>query len=436
MKWLFIVSALTVSVLALHLVRLAMERQPLGRSEGNMVTTGIMARWIIVAPMIQCARAIGFVKGVLNRPMAFSRRFTNVTGVTFILSGVPISDSGGGQRATQLALELLHRNNLVVFINKFPRHESVDLNIQIMEPNLLTYSVDCFDLQTFMESYRLVLRNKDVSAIVEFPLPDFVPLVNGIRAIGGTIIYDLIDDWTTSLGSSWYSVKTEQAIIKASDILIATSQPLREQLEQLSGRPVTLVPNAVNLNIFSRSTNYERPPDLVPGEFVICYIGALWGEWFNWDLLRKIALAYPKASVIVIGDYRGQCAQPPPNLHFLGLKAQTELPAYLAHSDVTIIPWTVSQLTHATNPLKVYEYLAMGKPVVAPPIKALEGIPYVFLSDSDREFITNIDKARRTKVDVVVIESFIQRNSWAQRVSLLADLVRQSGKRMNNSSEV
>jgi glycosyltransferase involved in cell wall biosynthesis len=174
---------------------------------------------------------------------------------------------------------------------------------------------------------------------------------------------------------------------------------------------------------------------LVVGEFAICYIGALWGEWFDWDLLCKIALAYPKASVVVIGDYRGRCLQPLPNLHFLGLKAQVDLPAYLAYSDVAIIPWSISPLTHATNPLKVYEYLAMGKPVVAPTLKSLEGIPYVFASNSHDEFIANIEKARGIRIDEDVIESFIAHNSWAQRVSVLMNLARQStGKRISGGN--
>ncbi len=98
---------------------------------------------------------------------------------------------------------------------------------------------------------------------------------------------------------------------------------------------------------------------------------------------------------MLVGDYRGQCPRALPNVHFLGLKAQAALPAYLAHSDVTLLPWKVAPITEATSPLKVYESLAMRKPVVAPCASPLEGMPFVLLSRDGEDFLADLDRARR-----------------------------------------
>lgn len=185
-----------------------------------------------------------------------------------------------------------------------------------------------------------------------------------------------------------------------------------------------LLPNAVNLRLFDRRQRYEEPGDFPEGDPRILYIGALWGEWFDWDLLQKIGRAYPDGALTVIGDYRGQCPFEEPNLHFLGLKPQTTLPAYLQHADVTIIPWEISPITQATSPLKVFEYLAMKVPVVAPRINPLIDLPYVFTSTTHEEFIENIEKARACEMSEEVLDAFIRENSWETRINKLAEVAK------------
>ncbi|MBK8822573.1 MAG: glycosyltransferase [Anaerolineales bacterium] len=103
---------------------------------------------------------------------------------------------------------------------------------------------------------------------------------------------------------------------------------------------------------------------------------------------------------------------PPPNLYFLGLKAQTDLPSYLAHSEVAIIPWKVNSITQATSPLKLYEYLAMRRPVVVPDLKPLQGIPGLLRSRTSEEFIKLVGEAREKKLPLEDIDAFIAENNW------------------------
>ncbi|MDX1746074.1 MAG: glycosyltransferase, partial [Halobacteriales archaeon] len=212
--------------------------------------------------------------------------------------------------------------------------------------------------------------------------PRFSPLVTELRAEDFRIVYDLMDDWSdTALGGWGYRTEDELAAIRRSDGLVASAPSLVGRLEQMSGRPVALVPNAVNTRIF-HPRDSEPPADLPPGDGpVIEYHGSLYGDWFDWDALRAAAEQHESARFVIIGDARRH-PEMPDNVHFLGLKPQHLLPAYLAHTDVAIIPFEVSETTHAVSPLKVFEYLAMGVPVASTPIAPVVGLEGVS-TDSD-----------------------------------------------------
>ena len=153
------------------------------------------------------------------------------------------------------------------------------------------------------------------------------------------------------------------------------------------------------------------------------YAGALWGDWFDWELLRELALGQPRASLVVIGDVRHRWRGWPSNIHFTGLLPQAWLPAFLSRADVAIIPWKVSPVTQATSPLKVYEYLAMGLPVVAPRLKPLACMPGVLLAKNRKEFVALVEEARHLRMDEKVIADFVKENCWERRLDRLLRLI-------------
>lgn len=381
--------------------------------------SGVAIPILFPEAMLEIAHIAGFVAGAKRRNAALQRRLSSVKGMFFILSGVPVDDTGGGARCTQITLELLRQGFAVVFINKFPRYESQDLKLEIGHPNLFTYSLSEFRWGKFLQREGQHVEGKLLAAIIEFPLGDFLLLVRKIRERGGIIVYDLLDAWDTSLGGQWYSQTVEKQIIDSSQLLMATVPALVERLERMSGRRAFLLPNAVNHRLFDPERHYERPADLPIAEWTAIYTGALWGEWLDWELLVQIARQYPKAAAVVIGDYHGQCRNAPSNLFFLGLKAQRDLPAYLAHANVAIIPWKVNSITQATSPLKVYEYLAMRLPVVAPDLAPLRDVPGVYLAQDAPEFVGLVERARQEIFPESSVARFIDENNWRRRVDVL-----------------
>lgn len=437
--WATIVTTLTLAGLAVGLIGTLLGvllRSPLLLAAGavgwlsviyRVARLAVRAKYsiqeVLLVIGIMAAQAYGFLQGARRRLQVTRRRFQTVKGITFMLAVIPIDDTGGGARSTQIALELLRRGQLVCFVNMYPKAESVDLNLVIRHPNLVTVSAADFSLAQFCDRYALDLARNSVMAVVEMPHPQWLPMIEALRAQGASVVYEVIDEWDSDLGAAWYSPEVEQRTVQSAAVLTATAPLLQERLQKQTGRAVCLLPNAVNLRLFNWQKTYPPPADLPGARPRITYIGALYGSWFDWDVLVSVARAFPQASVVVIGDYRGQCPVALPNLHFLGLKPQTSLPAYLAHTDVAIIPWKINEITQATSPLKLYEYLAMHVPVVVPDLLPLRDIPALYRSTDTAGFLRGIADALSAEYDHAQVETFVAQNSWQARVDQLLDLV-------------
>jgi len=365
------------------------------------------------------AQARGFLLGVQRRPAVLQRRFGDVRRVTLILAGVPLDDTGGGSRGAQLAFEFLRKGDLVVYVHEYPRQESVDLRLAFRHPNLITATIGSFDWESFRWELGLIVEQKGLVTLVEFPSRRSVRIAEKASSWRGPIVYDKIDEWNSELGGSWFKHRTESALLRYASHISATSPQLARQLRAMASKPVIWLPNAVNSQLFDCSRMYPRPTDLPVGKPVLVYVGALWGSWFDWQLLADVAIEYGNTAIVLIGDRR-----PPPvalssNVYFLGLKAQSELPAYLAHSAVGIVPWKSDAVTLATSPLKVYEYIAMGLPVVAPDLEAVPLHPLVLRAQQPGQFIDQVAEALLVRRDPGGVAEFVRLNSWGARADRL-----------------
>jgi glycosyltransferase involved in cell wall biosynthesis len=115
-----------------------------------------------------------------------------------------------------------------------------------------------------------------------------------------------------------------------------------------------------------------------------------------------------------------------PNVKMLGLKPQFELPKYLTYASVCIMPFKYDEsIIRYTNPLKVYEYLAMGKPVVATFMDEIESLPGVFIASNREEFVRKIKElvSRDLKFNQGWSDFIRTNHSWTQRVSTILEVL-------------
>ncbi len=295
-----------------------------------------------------------------------------------ILALVPMHDVGGGSRSAQLARELVRRGYHVTYAALYGTMESRDLGLRYVHPRLEQPRATELDVGRYLQR----VDGKTPIVIVEAPTPEFLDPVRRATSAGATVVYDVVDDWSApSLGGDWYRPEVEDQLAALAEVVTASAPDL-VAARQRRGRPAVLVPNGVDAEIFAGDAG-PRPPDIPAGAGpVIGYHGSLHGDWFDWDAVAAVAAAYPQARLVVIGDDRVPRPGMPPHVHFLGLKPQIHLPAYLAAMDVGIVPFVVSGVTHAVSPLKAFEYLASGVPVAAPPLRSLAGLDGVHTAKS------------------------------------------------------
>jgi glycosyltransferase involved in cell wall biosynthesis len=138
--------------------------------------------------------------------------------------------------------------------------------------------------------------------------------------------------------------------------------------------------------------------------------------------VRRLALRHPEWSIVLVGpatmEARG--ALPDANIHVLGRRPYADLPRYLAGFDCCLIPFRASPLTAAVSPVKLYEYLAAGKPVVSTPLPSVLPFGREVLLGADRRFLEAVDEAVANRHDAVAAESrrrCARANTWEQRMA-------------------
>lgn len=361
----------------------------------------------------------------MTDPSIAASALEGAAGAVVILSANPMHDTGGGQRSAQLAIEFLARDFAVLFVSHGKVTETVHLGLSFRHPRLVEQSLAAATVGPGNDIVRRFLQYPASLIVTQIPVRSWLPVLSWARRLGAVSVYDLIDEWDSELGHGWYGPRIERRVAGRSDILVASAPRLQRYLRQRMGRDTTLLPNAYNDRVFHDGVARERPADLPAGPVAI-YVGSLWGSWMDWHLIEMAAKALPDIAFVFVGDHRTEGAGLPANCHFLGLKAQRDLPAYLQHSAVALLPWKDDRITQATSPLKVYEYVAMGLRVVSPPLEPLSGIPGVVHAPDPRSYV----KAIRTSMDASLsaeerqqMAAYAAEHSWSRRVDTLIALI-------------
>ena len=223
--------------------------------------------------------------------------------------------------------------------------------------------------------------------------------------------------------------KLETALIQKSDVVLTTSKPLYEAKQPLHPN-VHLVQHGVDHQRLSRAVheNLTVPADLraLPKP-IFGFVGVI-GEWVDLKLIAGLARRRPDASIAIIGP--ATISKAPlaglPNVHWLGARNHDELPCYLRGFDVGLIPFRKVPLTHHANPIKLYEYLAAGTPVVSTSLPAVHPIPgHVWLADDAETSTQGCDEAAASNQ----LEARIHRSqlmaaeSWTARLEQISGIV-------------
>lgn len=264
-------------------------------------------------------------------------------------------------------------------------------------PPLLPFYYKCrainrFNMQMLMLNRlrRICLAENLSSPVVWVYSPMYADVVKYLNK--DALVYDCVDRHSAYTGqlSPKLVDRMEADLCRRCDAVFATAKGLADRLSGFN--PNThFIANGVDCELFGQAmTPGERPEELrgLQGP-VFGFVGHI-RNWVDLGLVRELARAYPEATVVLIGPKGPDIVLPEEkNVLWLGPKPQRELPRYIAAFDVCLNPFADSALTADVSPLKFYEYLATGKPIVSTrnPAQVAEFADVSFVARDGREFI-------------------------------------------------
>jgi glycosyltransferase involved in cell wall biosynthesis len=190
----------------------------------------------------------------------------------------------------------------------------------------------------------------------------------------------------------------EPALMRNADLVVANSMYLADYCAE-HNKDSFYIGQGCNLKLFDKDREIPIPESMRGFiDPVIGYVGAVIADRLDENIIRIIAQARPEWKVVLVGPeddaFKRSSLHSLPNVYFLGRKPLEELPQFVQCFDVCINPQLVNQLTIGNYPLKVDEYLAMGKPVVATRTRAMSLFePYTYLAERPDEYPALIEQA-------------------------------------------
>lgn len=245
------------------------------------------------------------------------------------------------------------------------------------------------------------------------------------RRLDIPLVYDRIDLHAGFPGVPPAIETVEARLIRQADLVCATAGLLAERPREVSPR-VLLLPNGVDLGAFpSPAVRTEERRAITIG-----YVGAL-GPWFDVEAVEAASRALPDWKLRLAGqveDPEVAALAGLPNLETLGEIPFDQVPGFLSGLDVALVPFRDLPLTRAVDPVKLYEALAMGLPVVARrlPETARWAEPLVYLYDDPESFVRQVRRAVAEQSPEIARERrrVAEGESWDRRASALLESVR------------
>jgi glycosyltransferase involved in cell wall biosynthesis len=248
------------------------------------------------------------------------------------------------------------------------------------------------------------------------------------------MLYDCNDDPMEFPDVQQWAGKYFRALSYSADIVVAVSEGLKDKLAGMGVSNVHRIGNGVDYRLFSRSAAGEMPQEMMRFRRpVIGYAGAI-ARWFDVGLLERITDEFPEVTVVLMGplfesrveEIEG-IAQSRDNFFYLGSKPYEQLGAYLASLDVCLIPLKMNELMRYADPNKLYEYAAVGKPIVTMRFsKEMDKYSdFIYLSDTEEGFIRNLRTALTRGADSEKLLEFARKSSWQARADSIARLIKE-----------
>ena len=270
---------------------------------------------------------------------------------------------------------------------------------------------------------------------VWFTCPSIYPLFKNRLSACNKVIYDCMDDVVefpfckNNLFLKKRMIIAERELMERADKIFCSSNYLKDkitsrvkldkeviELNNAIELPQVLLGTSLPNSVISSLTLLEKYPHS------LLYVGTI-SEWFDFELLLDALNKYEKLHLMLVGP--SDIAVPMhPKIHYLGTVERTYIFLLMKKAWCLTMPFKVNELIRSVNPVKLYEYIYMGKHIVAPEYgETLKFAQYVHLYKSKKDFFTIIDNIFTIKeLDPNRVKSmrlFAENNTWSNRYKII-----------------
>ncbi|MFC1699006.1 ElyC/SanA/YdcF family protein [Candidatus Omnitrophota bacterium] len=311
-------------------------------------------------------------------------------------------------------------------------------NLYVYSPVILPFPYS--GIARWINKYMLILPIKRWMKVMEFHDPivwTFLPTGTALDIINNVdrklSVYYCIADFYRLVGNLKKVAKTEDELLRKSDLIFAQGKTLENKCRRLNDN-VHVFTFGVKMEIFD---NFVYSPQRIPNDLrdisrpIIGYVGGL-HRHIDFSLIRLIAEAHPEWSIVLIGPVQTDISaiEDLPNVFILGKKDFPDLPNYINQFDAAIIPYAINGYTETVFPTKLNEYHAMGKPVISTDLREVvkfdaENDNLIFVGKTRDQFVDCISRALKHGGDELIRlrKASAGRNSWTARIGEMSRLM-------------
>jgi len=275
-------------------------------------------------------------------------------------------------------------------------------------------------------SQSLVLDGKTTHYLVTLPSRSFIEITDTLRQQAAVIFYDIMDEWEEfyRVGQApWFDKSLEKNLVLKADFVTAVSPALKEKFSDLR-TDIFVIGNGYSPSVLGEE-NKGVAGTAKGNKTVVGYFGHLTDSWFDWHLLFYLAEQYPSFRFEIIGygepDWVREKISISGNVLLLGKIQPSELHKQVSCWSVGIIPFIQGKLADAVDPIKIYEYLYFGLPVVVTGIPHLHDYPRTYFACKDT-IVNSLERALNDDTTSIVFNPFLERTTWQARFKKLMEL--------------
>ncbi len=264
---------------------------------------------------------------------------------------------------------------------------------------------------------------------------------------GYKIIYEYIDEINPILSGTKeipVNIKEKYEYMltdKENVFVVVTADKLKKDIEQKRGtEKLVFACNGVEYNHYQNIDKlFEFDKDfsqiLDEKKPIVGYYGAF-ASWFDYEMIRYLSKNRPEYNIVLIGTKYDESMEKSKieelkNVYFLGTKDYKILKNYAAKFDVCTVPFIINDITKATSPLKIFEYMALNKPIVTTAMDECKKYESIFIANTNKEFTELIDKAIKLNTKesykyFEILKKEALENTWESKTKLIIELLNES----------